>query len=183
MVTLIRVPFATVDTRSSSTGAGHHRSTCLLLLIVLSDLTNKVAKRLVNVNALLSRRFNKLATEVLCEVAALIHSDLSLILKITLVGHDDDRKRILILDAKNLLVESANFLERIAGGDGVDEEKTFTGAHVLLAHSSIFLLTSGIKDVKQCDLLVNDTLFAVRVLDCWIVFVDELALDELDGEG
>jgi hypothetical protein len=83
----------------------------------------------------------------------------------------------LVLDAKNLLVESANFLERIAGGDGVDEEKTFTGAHVLLAHSSvesewqassaakchlpIFFLTSGVKDVKQCDLLVDDALFAV----------------------
>lgn len=104
---------------------------------------------------------------------------MSLILKITLVGHDDDRKRILVLDAKNLLVESANFLERIAGGNGVDEEKTFTSAHVLLAHSSVggewqassavkyhlpvFFLTGSVKDVKQCDLLVDNALFAVRV--------------------
>jgi hypothetical protein len=65
-----------------------------------------------------------------------IHSNLSLILKITLVGHDDDRERVLVLDAKNLLVERADLLERIAGGDGVNEEETFTGAHVLLAHSS-----------------------------------------------
>jgi hypothetical protein len=65
-----------------------------------------------------------------------IHSNLSLILKITLVGHDDDRERVLVLDAKNLLVERADLLERITGGDGVNEEETFTGAHVLFAHSS-----------------------------------------------
>lgn len=78
-------------------------------------------------------------------------------------------------------MESANFLERVAGGDRVYEEKTFTGAHVLLAHSSagsewqgppeskyhtpIFFLASRIKDVKQCDLIVDDALFSVRVYD------------------
>jgi len=81
-------------------------------------------------------------------------------LKITLVGHDDDRKRILALGAKNLPVESANFLERIAGGDGVDEEKTFTGTHNSVEseqqassaaknHLLIFFLTSYVKDVKH----------------------------------
>lgn len=80
-------------------------------------------------------------------------------------------------------MEGADFLERIAGGDRVNEEEAFTSAHVLLAHSSVFLLTSGVEDVEQCDLFVDDTLLAVRVLDCWIVFVDEVTLNELDGEG
>jgi hypothetical protein len=102
---------------------------------------------------------------------------LSLILKIALVSHDDDRERILVLDTKNLLMESANFLERITGGDGVNEEEAFTSAHVLLAHSSVgsewqglsaveyyspvFLLTSGVEDVEQCDLFIDDALFTV----------------------
>lgn len=183
MVTVMIVPFATVNTRSAVTGAGHNGSACLLFLVVLSYLADKVAERLIDVNALLSRCLDELAAKVLCEVTALIHANLSLILKITLVSHDNDRERILVLHAENLLMESANFLERIAGGDGVNEEESFTGAHVLLAHSSVFLLTSGVKDVEQCDLLVDDALLAVRVLDCWVVFVDKVALNELDGEG
>jgi len=89
---------------------------------------------------------------------------LSLILKVTLVGHDNDRERILVFDAENLLVECANFLERVARGDGVNKEKTFSSAHVLLAHCSaesewqglpaakyhlpVFFLTSRIEYVK-----------------------------------
>lgn len=76
-------------------------------------------------------------------------------------------------------MESANFLERVAGGDRVNEEEAFTSAHVLLAHGSVkserqglsaveyhspvFLLTSGVEDVEQCDLFINDALLAVRV--------------------
>lgn len=76
-------------------------------------------------------------------------------------------------------MERANFLERIAGGDRVNQEESFTSAHVLLAHSSvgserqgllaaeyyspIFLLTSGVEDVEQCDFFIDNALLAVRV--------------------
>lgn len=183
MVTLISVAVATVDTRSAATRASHHGSACLLLLVVLPYLTDEVAERLVDVNALLSRCLDELAAEVLCKVTALIHSNLSLILEIALVSHDNDRERILILNTEDLLMESANFLKRIAGGDRVNEEEAFTSAHVLLAHSPVFLLTSRVEDVEQRDLIIDDALLAVRVLNCRVVFVDEMALNELDSEG
>lgn len=47
----------------------------------------------------------------------------------------------------------------------------------------VLFLTSGIKDVEQCNLIVNDALLAVRVLNGWVVLVDEVALDELDGQS
>lgn len=183
MVALMSVSLATVDARSAATGIGHDGSACLLLLVVLSYLADEVAERLVDVNALLSRCFDELAAKVFCKVTALIHSNLSFILKIALVSHDDDRERILVLHTKDLLMESANFLERIAGSDGVNEEEAFTSAHVLFAHCSIFLLAGSVEDVEQRDLIIDDALLAVRVLDCWVVFVDEVTLNELNGEG
>lgn len=183
MIAFMSVTFATVDARSAATGVGHNGSACLLLFVVLSYLADEIAECLVDVDALLSRCFDELAAKVFCKVTALIHSNLSLILKIALVSYDDNRERILVLHTKNLLMESANFLERVAGGDRVNEEEAFTSAHVLLAHGSVFLLTSGVEDVEQCDLFINDALLAVRVLDCWVVFVDEVTLNELNGEG
>ena len=40
-----------------------------------------------------------------------IHADLTFVFEITLVGYDDDREGVLVLDAKDLLVECADFLE------------------------------------------------------------------------
>ena len=61
-----------------------------------------------------------------------------LVLQIALVSDDDDWERVLVLHTQNLLVESANFLERIAGSDGVDQEETLSRAHVLLTHRTAF---------------------------------------------
>lgn len=40
-----------------------------------------------------------------------IHSDLTFVLKVAFVGDDDDWEGVLVLDTKDLLVESADFLE------------------------------------------------------------------------
>lgn len=34
-------------------------------------------------------------------------------------------------------MESADFVERVSGGDGVDEEESFSGAHVLFTHCAV----------------------------------------------
>jgi len=79
-------------------------------------------------------------------------------------------------------VEGADFLERTAGGDGIDEEEALAGAHILLPHRAIFLLTSRVENIEQCDLVVNHTLLSVGILDCGVILVYEMALDELNGE-
>ena len=63
-----------------------------------------------------------------------IHPDLTLVLQVALVGNEDDREAILVLHPQDLLVECADFLERIPGGDGVDEQESLARTHVLLPH-------------------------------------------------
>ena len=65
-----------------------------------------------------------------------VHSHLPLVLQVALVGHDNDWERVLVLYTQNLLVEGADFLERVARSDGVDQEEPLARAHVLLAHGT-----------------------------------------------
>ena len=114
-----------------------------------------------------------------------IHADLTLVFKIAFVRNDDNGERVLIFDSEDLLVEGADFLERVARCDRIDEEETFTGAHILLAHSTVsskihlviacadngiydccapvFFLSCRVQHIKKCDLLVDYALFSVRV--------------------
>ena len=66
-----------------------------------------------------------------------IHANLPLKLKVALVGDDNDGERVLVLHAQDLLVERADFLKRVPRGDRVDEQKPFTGPHVLLSHGTV----------------------------------------------
>jgi len=118
--------------------AGH------LFLVVLPDLSYKGAEGLIYVDALLSRGLDELASEVLRKVTTLIHPDLPLILQVALVSDDDDGEEVLILYSQDLLVEGADFLEGVAGCDGVHEKEALARAHVLLSHGAILLLTSSI---------------------------------------
>ena len=65
-----------------------------------------------------------------------VHAYLTLILKIALVSNDDHRERVHIFHSQDLLVESADFLERGTRCDGVDEEETLACTHVLLSHGA-----------------------------------------------
>lgn len=98
------------------------------------------------------------------------------------------------------MLERGDFLEALTGRDGVDEQESFAGTHVLLPHGGVLFLSGGIEDIEQGDLFVNDTLLAVRVwgrtsaetdglwveifwqhtLDGRIILVDEMALNQLD---
>jgi hypothetical protein len=68
-----------------------------------------------------------------------VHANLPLKLEVAFVCDDNDGERVLVLHAQNLLVERADFLERVPRRDRVDEQEPFTGPHVLLAHGT----TSG----------------------------------------
>ena len=52
----------------------------------------------------------------------------------------------------------------------------------LVAHRRVLLLPGGVEDVEQAGLIVDRHLLPVRVLDGRVVLVDEVVLDELDGE-
>jgi hypothetical protein len=61
------------------------------------------------------------------------------------------------------LLESGDFLEALAGCDGVDEQEALACTHVLLAHGAVLFLAGGIEHIEQGDLIVNNALLAVGV--------------------
>lgn len=123
----------------------------------------------------------------------------SFALQIALVSHNDHGEVVLVLDPQDLLLEGCDLFETLAGRDGVDEQEALACPHVLLSHGRVLFLAGGVEDIEQRDLVVNDTLLSVRVcgrgsidaartdwtgvqhtLDCWVVFIDEMTLDQLN---
>lgn len=84
-------------------------------------------------------------------------------LEITLVSYDNHWEVVLVLHAQDLLLECGDFLETLSACDGVDQQKSFAGAHVLLSHGRVLFLAGGIEDIEKCDLIVDNALLAVRV--------------------
>lgn len=80
-------------------------------------------------------------------------------------------------------MKDADLLKRVPGGDRVHEKESLASSHVLLPHGSVLLLSGGVQDVEESDLVVNDALLAVRVFDGRVVLVYKVGLDELNGEG
>lgn len=59
-----------------------------------------------------------------------MNSNLAFILEVALVGDDEDRERVPVLDAEDLLVELRNLLKRVTRRDGVNKEEAFACPHV-----------------------------------------------------
>jgi len=173
----------TVGTWRTTTSRWHCRSASELLLVVLADLPHEVAEGFVHVDALFSRCLNKLAAEVLRQITTLVHAHLALILQITFVGHYNDWEGVLVFNTEYLLMECADFLERISRCNRVDKQKALSCSHILLAHSAVLFLASSVQDVKQSNFVVNHALLAVRILNCRVIFIYEMALDELDCQS
>jgi hypothetical protein len=90
-------------------------------------------------------------------------ANLPLRLQIAFVANHDDGEVVLVLDSKNLLLESQDFFKALPAGYGVDEQEAFARSHVLLAHCAVFLLACSIEHVQQSNLLIDNALLAVRI--------------------
>jgi hypothetical protein len=89
--------------------------------------------------------------------------NLALTLQIALVANHHHGKVVLVLHSQNLLLEGGDLVEALLGCDGVDKQETFASAHVLLPHSGVLLLTSGIENIEQSNLIVDHTLLTVGI--------------------
>lgn len=79
-------------------------------------------------------------------------------------------------------MELFGLLERIAIGDGVDNEEALSPTHVLVSHGLVLFLTSCVEYVYQGNLLVDNALLAVWILNSGIIVLNKSRLNELDGE-
>lgn len=84
-------------------------------------------------------------------------------IKIALVSYHDHREVVLVFYSKNLLLESHDFDEARTARNRVNEQESFPGAHVLLAHGGVLLLSGSIQNVEERDFVIDDTLLAIRV--------------------
>jgi len=151
--------------------------------IDIADLTHKAEESLIDICTCLGGCLKEGAAIALGGISALLYLDLALIDKIALVTAEDHGDVINILHTENLFAEGSDFVERATGSDSVDEEEALAGAHVLVTHSAVFLLTSSIEDIEEGGLTVDGDLLPVTVLDGRIVFIDEVILDELDSKS
>jgi len=149
----------------------------------LADLTDEAEEGLIDICACLGGCLEEGAAVGLGRVSALLYLDLTLVGKIALVTAEDHGDVVDILHTENLFAELLDFVKGAARGDGVDEEEALAGAHVLVAHGAVLLLAGGIEDVEEGGLTVDGDLLPVAVLDGGVVLVDEVVLDELDGQG
>lgn len=62
--------------------------------------------------------------------------DLAVMLQVAFVCYQHHGEEITVLHSSNLLVESIDFVETEAAGNAINQEKTFTVSHILLAHST-----------------------------------------------
>lgn len=107
-----------------------------------------------------------------------VHTDLTLEFQIAFVGSDNDRESVLVFDSENLLMKGIDFFEGITRSDGINEQESLAGAHVLLTHSPsqkkcicivdgggknapIFLLPCSVEDVEESDFFINNALLAI----------------------
>lgn len=126
---------------------------------------------------------------------------LSLALQIALVAHDDDGKVVLVLYSEDLLLEGHDFLEALPARNAVHQQEALSRPHVLFTHGRVLLLAGCIEDIQERVLGIDHAPLAVRIwwqlatgseewcrarahtFDCGIIFVDEVALDQLDGQA
>jgi len=174
---------APIRSTAADSATPHCGPTRGLFLVEPTDFTNEIAECLVYVDALLCRRLDEFAAKVLCQITTLIHADLALILQVALVRYNDHREGVLVLYAQNLLVISADLLERVPRSDRVHKEEAFACAHVLFPHGPIFLLAGCVEDIQKGHLIVDNALLPVRVFDGRVILVDKVLLNKLDRQG
>lgn len=91
-------------------------------------LPDDVVVGILQVDPRLCARLDELAIEPLREGGAVLLRDLALALAVGLVANEDHRDLVRVLDARNLVPEPLNPVERRAGGDRVDQDEALAFA-------------------------------------------------------
>lgn len=108
---------------------------------------------------------------------------LSLGLQIQLVSNQHQRDVLSESNTRNKLPILGRLLEAVSIGDRVANNEAFSAAHVLITHGSELDLARSVQDIQQGCFAINDRLLLIRVLDRWIMIVEEAVAHELERDG
>ena len=82
-----------------------------------------------------------------------------------------------------LIPNDPTHLKALLARDGIHNHIAMDANEMLAVQNRVFILPGGVDDLK-CEILVPIAdYFAEGVFDCWVIGVDEMAIDELDCEG
>lgn len=153
------------------------------ILSVLTNLTDEFGEGLLDIDAKLGRGGQEGASESPAEIGGLLEADLVLFDEITLVSDQDDWHLITILRLQDSVPELTDLIEGGPCGEGEDQQEALTSLHVLVSHGTVLLLSGCVQDVQEARDVINSDLLPVRVLNGWIVLLNEVILHERDGDG
>jgi len=148
----------------------------------LADGADEGEEALFDINSRLCARFKERAVEALGQIGTLSCSDDSLCCQIALVADENAGNVVILLDAENLRAEGRDFVEGSSGSNIVHHQEALTSTHVLITHSGKLLLSGCVENVQKTSLRINLNLLAVRILNCWIIFIHEVVVDQLNGQ-
>ena len=132
-----------------------------------TDLAHQLVKTLVDVHACARTRLDVGGANRQRKLARLHRRHGALRLEIALVAHNHQRHasvEVRVFHAADLLGKRSQIVERGARRDVVDEHEALAGAHVLVAHRRVLVLSSSIQDIQQSQFFINMSLFAIRIL-------------------
>lgn len=149
----------------------------------LSHHPYELVKCLIDVDAQLGTALNVGDLQLTAQLLRLFQRHDPLVVQVGLVADHQHRELVAVLYPQDLLVKFVDLIETRVIGDGEHEQKSFPGAHILLAHGTELLLAGRIENIQLRGHIVYDALFGVGIFDGGIVISYKVALYELDGDS
>ena len=87
------------------------------------------------------------------------------------------------LDPADILMDGRELVETAFRDDGEDKNEAVAVLHVEVAHGRELLSACGIQNLQHILFAVNIDVFAVRILNGGIVFLDKDVLHKLHSQG
>mmetsp|Transcript_43248 Transcript_43248/g.72003 ORF Transcript_43248/g.72003 Transcript_43248/m.72003 type:complete len:294 (+) Transcript_43248:440-1321(+) len=144
----------------------------------LDDASHEAEKHLLDVLVCLSARLEEGALVLCRQLLSTQRVNLSMVLHVGLVSHQEEGNAFTIGDAEDLLKEVLELLKAFGHGDRVDAHKALTSAVVVVAHGGVVLLAGCVEDIDVGVLAVERDGLAITVGRRGIVLFDEIAVHE-----
>jgi hypothetical protein len=156
--------------------------TFLFLFGAKVHFANDFGKHLVNVGLVLGARLDKRTTPLLRQRVALAGLHLPLVVQVDFVGHEEDGDSLGALHPGDELLHRPNILERLVVSQTVDHHEPLSVLDVKVAHAGELFRPCRVQYFQNTRGIVHFDLFAVEILDGWVVFFHETSGNKLNRQ-